>query len=135
MTLVKKPLLIVGSALLLLGGHANAACKQANVKGKWTMYQSVMTKIAAQERHIGRCDIEVLNNEGAYIGSCWLKGGVNLEFPAEGKIKVNKDCSADMTMDAAMTTFHLTLTSNQQMFRGWFNNEWDNYGTTNAVKR
>lgn len=132
---MNKTLLILGASLLLLGGQANAACKQANAKGKWTMYQSVMTKIPAAERHIGRCDIEVLNKQGDYMGNCWLNGGVQAEFPVTGQMTVSKDCTASMTMDAAGSTYNLTMTPNQQTFRGWFTNNYGNYGTTNAVKR
>ena len=133
---MKKPLLIVGSALLLLGGHANAACKQANAKGKWTMYQSVMTKIEASQRHIGRCDIEVKNNQGDYVGTCWTAGGMTIpDFPVSGTMTVSKDCSAELTMDSASSVYTVTLSPNQQLFRGWFTNAYGVYGTTNAVKR
>lgn len=133
---VKKTLLIAGAVSLLVSAQADAACSQANAKGKWTMYQSVMTKIEAAQSHIGRCDIEVKTNQGDYAGSCWTKGGMTMpDFPVTGKMTVNADCTADMTMDSAGSTYKLSLSPNKQMFRGWFTNSYGVYGTTNAVKR
>lgn len=100
------------------------------------MYQSVMTKIETAGRHIGRCDIEVKTNQGDYAGTCWTKGGMNLpDFPVTGKLTLANDCTADMSMDSAGSTYKLTFSPNQQLFRGWFTNSYGVYGTTNAVKR
>ena len=123
-------------ALLANTELANAACVQADAKGIWTTYQAAFITPPG-EQHVGQCNLVVDKAGNVILGSyCEFVTFNTPQFPTDGKISVNKDCSASINLSVGNLVGQIKLAKNKQTFSGRFSAQGGQVsGTTNGVKQ
>lgn len=129
---------IIFSATVLLSGIeiSNAACIQADAKGTWTTYQAAFITPPG-EQHVGQCNLVVDKKGNVIQGSyCEFVTFNTPQIPTDGKISVNKDCSATINLGLGNLVGQIKLEKNKQAYSGRFSAQGGQVsGTTNGVKQ
>lgn len=130
-------LLPITLAMLVGTGFAHANCKQVDAKGTWVTYQAAFIT-APNGQHVGQCNLVV--DKSGYVdqGSsyCEFVTFNTPQIPTDGKITVNKDCSADIALGLGNLVGQVQLAKNKQTFSGRFSAQGGAVsGTTSGVKR
>lgn len=124
--------------ILLAGiGTANATCKQVDAKGTWITYQAAFIT-APDGQHVGQCNLVVDKNGSVNQSGSWCEFVTfnTPKIPTDGKITVNKDCSADIALGLGNLVGQVQLAKNKQTFSGRFSAQGGAVsGTTSGVKQ
>lgn len=127
--------LTVAALALAFVGNVDAACKQQDAKGTWITYQAAFL---AEGPHVGQCKLIVdkagnVTDQGSY---CEFITFNTPQLPTDGTFKVNKDCSAEISLSVGNLSGQVQLTKNKQMYAGRFSAQGGTVsGTTTGVKQ
>ena len=134
---MKLRTIIFSTAALFAGTEiTNAACVQSDAKGIWTTYQAAFITPPG-EQHVGQCNLVVdkkgVVGQGSY---CEFVTFNTPQIPTDGKINVNKDCSATINLGLGNLVAQIKLEKNKQTYSGRFSAQGGQVsGTTNGIKQ
>ena len=130
---------LLASTLIFLSGSgfAHASCNQADAKGTWITYQAAFIT-APDGEHVGQCKL-VVDKKGYVDQSssfCEFVTFNTPQIPTDGKITINKDCSANISLGLGNLVGQVQFAKNKQTFSGRFSAQGGAVsGTTNGVKQ
>ena len=131
---------IITFAILVLSiQQASATCKQIDAKGTWVTYQAAFVTYPfgePKDSHIGQCKlvVDVNGNVNPLSSACEFVTFHTDKIPTGGKFTVNKDCSANISLELGSFVGQVQITNTKNAYSGRFETETVS-GITNAVKQ